>query len=1185
MFKFEKFSKINKFSYLIILCILILCVSILAPSFARFKNRNPLYDISVWDGTVANAYHSGSGTETDPYIISNGSELAYFSSMLKTNDYSDTYFTLSNDIVLNQGVFGYDSTTGVNYKLEGNTYYVEEYGNHLYDSVDRVNVMSDTVNLFTALNGFKGVFNGDYHTIYGLYLTSTEENLALFTNLEGDVENLYVSNSMVYGGNLTGGVASNATSSSFSNVIFSGNVIGKDMPVSKSISNPLEDLSFTVTNDTKNEAISLDLPVIEGMITSKKLSGKVTIQGDGIIQINGNEVDGDFEIDLTSLQTLSVTYSSTTTATFTLTDLTYQIDSSLSTTAGIVALGHQVSLTNTVNKGNIYGSTISGGLVGQTNGCTINQSYNTGTIQSANLAAGIIGSISQSEQVNISKTYHTGELIGTTVGGIASTIDENPGNIQIENSFNASNHPTLHTINHSTVTVNHLLYTTSGCVNGSTSGELIPISLEELKNKTYLITTLGFNEYVSSEDVNINSMNVWLYDEGIPILYIDDLANPLARIHVANYSWDNFTDSLNNIKFTSSVAFSIEQVDSLRPFKEVYYYISEESTPLIKTDMETLNWTPYTGIIELKTDGIYVIYAKVVDMNNHVSYLNTDVIVYDTTKADVMLTLEQNTWSEYKSSLDRIYIDDKTPFTIEAQDDLSGIQTIQYYITNQELTATELESIEAENWVVYSSDAYVTTPGKNIIYVRVTDNYGDFTYINSDYIYYSGYQNTSLTAGQGISGDKIYITDSSSITMNFQYTDDLTYQENYTHNLISNILLPVNTKITLIDQHTKKIYSYKIMTSEDIFHYQDSCSDENCSKYATYPFTLFSEVGKENNEFFTENYTGNINESFTVMVDFSNTEMTSDYENVVISLELRDQDKMVIPTLKDSIKSFNIYTSTNIIPYIQSDFTSTIEYNSNSVNSIFLDIGLLQESKDNIPVNNTIYENMDLGLGIKLVDSEGNIVSKEHLKNMKFVLDNQIYTPESDGIVRINLNSGLVNTNKTLTIETSRGDLDLASGTYFLKLYSYASYDGVYSNLTSSEISITVSVNGSIASNVEKFDVQMDNVIKYSDKLIDLGINYTGGLTNPNVRVSLYKKEQLTAYNQDYVLVDLADYLTNSLVSVSDNVYYLFSNLTANNSITLNTKELDCGGYLFIFELYDGNNRISSSEKKFIVRY
>ena len=54
-------------------------------------------------------------------------------------------------------------------------------------------------------------------------------------------------------------------------------------------------------------------------------------------------------------------------------------------------------------------------------------------------------------------------------------------------------------------------------------------------------------------------------------------------------------------------------------------------------------------------------------------------------------------------------------------------------LTNQELTATELESIEAENWVVYSSDAYVTTPGKNIIYVRVTDNYGDFTYINSDY--------------------------------------------------------------------------------------------------------------------------------------------------------------------------------------------------------------------------------------------------------------------------------------------------------------------------------------------------------------------------------------------------------------------------------------------------------------------
>ena len=968
-------------------------------------------------------------------------------------------------------------------------------------------------------------------------------------------------------------------------MIFSGNVIGKDTPASKSISNPLEDLSFTVTNDTKNEVVSLNLPVIEGMVTSKKISGKALIEGDGVIQINDTVVNGDFEIDLTSLQTLSITYSSTSTATFTLTDLTYQIDSSLSTSGGIVAVGHQVSLTNTVNKGYIYGSTISGGLVGQTNGCTISQSYNTGTIQSANLVAGIIGSIYQSEQVNVSKTYHTGELIGITVGGIVSIIDENPGSIQIENSFNASNYPTLHTINHSTVTVNHLLYTTSGCVNGTTSGELTPISLEEMKNKDYLITTLGFNEYVSSDDVDANSMNVWLYDEGIPILYIDDLANPLARLHVANYSWDNLTDNLNNIKFTSPVAFSIEQVDSLRPFKEVYYYISEGNTPLMKNDMETLTWTPYTGIVELNTDGIFVIYAKVVDMNGHTSYLNTDVIVYDTTKADVTLTLSQNIWSEYKTGLDRIYIDDETPFTIEAQDDLSGVQAIDYYIASQELTDTDLDSIEEGNWTTYSSNAYVTTPGKNIIYVRVTDNYGDFTYINSDYIYYSGYQNTSLTAGQGISGDKIYITDSSSVTMNFQYTDDLTYQENYTHNLISNILLPVNTKITLIDQHSKKIYSYKITTSEDIFHYQDSCSAENCSKYATYPFTLFSEVGKENNEFFTENYTGNINESFTVMVDFSQTEMTSDYENVALSLELRDQDQIVIPTLKDSIKSFNIYTSTNIIPYIQSDFTSTIEYNSNSVNSISLDIGLLQESKDNIPINNTTYEDMDLGLGIKMVDSEGNIVSKEHLKNMKFMMDNQVYTPESDGVVRINLNSGLASTTKTLTIETSRGDLDLASGTYFLKLYSYASYDGVYSTLTSNEISIGVSVNGSTASNVEKFDVHMDNVIKYSDKKIDLGIDYAGGLTNPNVRVSLYKKEQLTAYNQDYVLVDLADYLTDSLVPASDNVYYLISNLVANNSITLNTKQLDCGGYLFVFELYDGDNRIGSLEKKFIVRY
>jgi hypothetical protein len=33
---------------------------------------------TVWDGSIATSFNGGSGTQADPYKISNGSELAYF---------------------------------------------------------------------------------------------------------------------------------------------------------------------------------------------------------------------------------------------------------------------------------------------------------------------------------------------------------------------------------------------------------------------------------------------------------------------------------------------------------------------------------------------------------------------------------------------------------------------------------------------------------------------------------------------------------------------------------------------------------------------------------------------------------------------------------------------------------------------------------------------------------------------------------------------------------------------------------------------------------------------------------------------------------------------------------------------------------------------------------------------------
>ena len=101
-------TKLNyrKITYLVIGLIFIMAISITIPSLARYTNRVNT-EINVWDGTVATSFKSGEGTISSPYIISNGSELAYLSDSLKTNNYEGMYFKISSDIVLNNGKFNY----------------------------------------------------------------------------------------------------------------------------------------------------------------------------------------------------------------------------------------------------------------------------------------------------------------------------------------------------------------------------------------------------------------------------------------------------------------------------------------------------------------------------------------------------------------------------------------------------------------------------------------------------------------------------------------------------------------------------------------------------------------------------------------------------------------------------------------------------------------------------------------------------------------------------------------------------------------------------------------------------------------------------------------------------------------------------------------------------------------------
>lgn len=1220
---FNKLSKPKKTRILIVVVLFALLLSIGIPSLARYKNRGALQEITVWDGSTASNYQNGSGIESDPYVISNGSELAYFYTQLLIQNYANTYFILSNDIVLNDGIFNYNNDNGMEYIKNNNTYYIKQDTNEYYNDISRDGTPVDNLNIFNSIKNFKGTFDGKSFAIYGLYMSNSSENeLALFTNLEGNIKNLYIKNALVSGGNLTSGLASKATNSVIKDVLFDGYVIGNNSSISTQKNVLLSNETFEVSNSTINNNIDLySNSITSKELTSSSLTGTITINNSDLtntsILINGVQLtSSSFEINLGNNILDNVSISITTAdenVDVTLSNLSYNVTYQTATTGGIVGEGINTTIKNSINKGYIFGNKNSGGIAGILVNSNISNSYNTGNIVGNGNGAGLVGKIVNSNiPTTISNCYNTGKVEALNSAGLISVINSN-SNISISNSFNTSQtNYNIRTIDGAEVTItNSYLISGNSVETGNTVGSFSIITLNDLYNKTIMTSSLLYDEFVDINNLSINQNDVWIYEYGaLPILYID---YPIANIHAGIYTWNDLKYNLTKKIFNSSITFNIQAAD-IEPLKDIYYYISNSSSPLTKSDLEAItSWQTYTGIEEINTEGFYIIYAKVVDYDNNITYLNSDLLILDLSGPDINIEINDNSWDQFKNDLDYIYINDESNLEIDAQDTISGIDSIKYYISSTQLANTELDNLEPDYWLDYTTPILIDNNTKKVIYVRVEDNSGFITYANTDYIVLNGYSQGDLTLGRNTSNNlnNLYITDKSTISFNFNYEDQIGYATGYTHNLVSTILLPKNTKITLIDNNTGKVYMYKINSSDDLYGYSDSCesNDIDCVKKATYPLSLFKTGKISTDEYFNENdhyNVSDIDENFKVIIDLSETTIKSNYDNISLYMDIRDlNNKILRTTLKDTIKTFNIYSSineesTDAELYLSTDYdNTTILYNTDSTTNINIRTGFNYKYINGIKVFDTTHENMNIGLLIKLVDLDGSIVNKKYLKNIIIKIDNMEYAAENDGIFRINLNSGTTDISKVLVLTTNEDNMKLPVGNYSLKISNYVSYDGLYTtDISSNEISVPIYVSNSSSNIKYNFDVIMSDsnrIIKKSIGLynVSFSILQNGLLKDPNIRVSLYKKDTLTAYNQDYSIVDIKNYITNNLIFYGDNVYYAFekpikyrgTSATYNNlELTLITSNFENTGYMFVYELYDGTKKIGAIEKKFIVK-
>jgi hypothetical protein len=119
-----------------------------------------------WDGTVAEAYVGGDGTEENPYQITTSEQLALLAQQTNNGTGGDAYYVLTNNVSLK-------NCSG------GNIQWIP-IGNHIHDKNDNIHY-------------FTGHFDGGGHTVYGLY-QNIENGLDYFGGLFGCTDGAEIKN-------------------------------------------------------------------------------------------------------------------------------------------------------------------------------------------------------------------------------------------------------------------------------------------------------------------------------------------------------------------------------------------------------------------------------------------------------------------------------------------------------------------------------------------------------------------------------------------------------------------------------------------------------------------------------------------------------------------------------------------------------------------------------------------------------------------------------------------------------------------------------------------------------------------------------------------------------------------------------------------------------------------------------
>ena len=403
-------------------------------------------------------------------------------------------------------------------------------------------------------------------------------------------------------------------------------------------------------------------------------------------------------------------------------------------------------------------------------------------------------------------------------------------------------------------------------------------------------------------------------------------------------------------------------------------------------------------------------------------------------------------------------------------------------------------------------------------------------------------------------------------------------------------VFPENTKITMLDMATNQYYYY-IVTADDVIK----------GKYI-YKLSDFISMGSKDEQFkekemYNKYYKKDENliyENFIFHVNLENTDITDNIVDNSLLMELRNPDNQTIIGVLGIQREnmiYNVYCDKDATIKINGSLEPQTIYLGNPIR-INVNTEFTQELYGTQTIYDTQYFDNKLGIKISIYDSNGNRLNNDSLLGINFELDGKTYYPRVDGTTRINIADKVTDVLAKLQLNTENNKT-WATGDYKIRIESFGSSDGIYYGLKASdmvELNIRV-INQSfglkvLTSDNDKIVNKVTGTTISGSDSIATTMQYSSSLNNPNIAISLYRRDYTEEFSQEYNLVDLKDYVSTELKATKrEKEYVVSTNPVETTTYFLILKQnLITGTYKLVYKLYDGDVYIGEVYEYMIIK-